>query len=81
MQFTYLPRGIAHYEPYFGVEDCLTVAAGRTVQTLTAGAKHRSQVTGLCFTKTERNPKLKLTLGLIRPKQEFLGLRLALMNV
>ena len=33
-----------------------------------------------CFTNTESIPN-KVTLGLIRPKQKFLGLRLAFMNV
>ena len=48
----------------------------------TQATGHRSQVIGHFVCKYRKNPKhsLKLTLGLIRPKQEFLGLILVLVN-
>ena len=46
-------------------------------------AGRRLRVAGHCFTTTESilNILKSSTLGLIRPKQKFLGLRLAFMNV
>ena len=46
-------------------------------------SKSVARLVSYMFYQYRNKPKhsLKLTLGLIRPKQEFVGLRLALMNV
>ena len=40
--------------------------------------RYKTQVTGHCFTRKYPKHSLKLALGLIRPKQKFLGLILEL---
>ena len=67
-----MPRGTKIFHP---------AVVDRDRQAQNTGLRSQVSFTGLCFTNEYRNkPKhsIKLTLDLIRPKQEFLGLRLAL---